>query len=159
MTLRPQLRRPAHDGVAVGPGIEEPLISVAAVDRAVGPRVLHGRSFPEWKGNLFVGSVRRGEVPRTGGLERVVVNDKLEELRRETLLTELHQRIRDVRQGPGRFALRAHGRRRRRPVAHRADDLSNELGCVLAAGHLAEIVLHGQVVRAALSIPAARRTE
>jgi glucose/arabinose dehydrogenase len=39
-------------------------------------------------------------VPRTGGLERVVVNDKLEELRRETLLTELHQRIRDVRQGP-----------------------------------------------------------
>ena len=56
--------------------------------------------FPAWKGNLFVGSVRRGEVPRTGGLERVVVNDKLEELRRETLLTELHQRIRDVRQGP-----------------------------------------------------------
>ena len=31
---------------------------------------------------------------------RVVVNDKLEELRRETLLSELHQRIRDVRQGP-----------------------------------------------------------
>jgi glucose/arabinose dehydrogenase len=31
--------------------------------------------------------------------ERVVLNDKLQELRRETLLTELHQRIRDVRQG------------------------------------------------------------
>jgi hypothetical protein len=30
----------------------------------------------------------------------VVFNDKLEELRRETLLTELHQRVRDVRQGP-----------------------------------------------------------
>jgi aldose sugar dehydrogenase len=29
-----------------------------------------------------------------------VVNDKLEELRRESLLTDLHQRIRDVRQGP-----------------------------------------------------------
>jgi glucose/arabinose dehydrogenase len=29
-----------------------------------------------------------------------VVNERLEELRRETLLTELHQRIRDVRQGP-----------------------------------------------------------
>jgi glucose/arabinose dehydrogenase len=28
-----------------------------------------------------------------------VLNDKLEELRRETLLTDLHQRIRDVRQG------------------------------------------------------------
>ena len=59
-----------------------------------------GDRFPTWKGNLFVGSARRGEVPRTGGLERVVVNDKMEELRRETLLTELHQRIRDVRQGP-----------------------------------------------------------
>jgi glucose/arabinose dehydrogenase len=30
----------------------------------------------------------------------VVITDKMEELRRETLLTELHQRIRDVRQGP-----------------------------------------------------------
>ena len=47
-----------------------------------------------------MGSGRRGEVPRTGGLERVVFNDKLEELRRETLLTELHQHLRDVRQGP-----------------------------------------------------------
>jgi glucose/arabinose dehydrogenase len=28
------------------------------------------------------------------------VTDKLDEIRRETLLTELHQRIRDVRQGP-----------------------------------------------------------
>ena len=35
-----------------------------------------------------------------GGLERVVLNDKLEDIRRETLLTDLHQRIRDVRQGP-----------------------------------------------------------
>jgi glucose/arabinose dehydrogenase len=29
----------------------------------------------------------------------VVLNDKLQELRRETLLTDLHQRVRDVRQG------------------------------------------------------------
>ena len=29
-----------------------------------------------------------------------MLNEKLEELRRETLRTELHQRIRDVRQGP-----------------------------------------------------------
>ena len=59
-----------------------------------------GDKLAAWKGNLFVGSVRRGEVPRTGGLERVVLNDKFGEVRRETLLTELHQRIRDVRQGP-----------------------------------------------------------
>jgi glucose/arabinose dehydrogenase len=49
---------------------------------------------------LFVGSARVGEIPRTGALERVVVNEKLEELRRERLLSDLHQRIRDVRQGP-----------------------------------------------------------
>ena len=29
-----------------------------------------------------------------------MLNDKLEELRRESLLTDLHQRIRDVREGP-----------------------------------------------------------
>jgi glucose/arabinose dehydrogenase len=59
-----------------------------------------GTELPQWSGNLFVGSARRGEIPRTGGLERVVVNENLEELRRESLLTDLHQRIRDVRQGP-----------------------------------------------------------
>jgi glucose/arabinose dehydrogenase len=39
-------------------------------------------------------------VPGTGRLDRVLFNDKMEELRRESLLTELHQRIRDVKQGP-----------------------------------------------------------
>ena len=56
--------------------------------------------YPAWKGNLFITSARRGEIPRTGGLERVVFNARLEELRRETLFTELHQRWRDIRQGP-----------------------------------------------------------
>jgi glucose/arabinose dehydrogenase len=44
--------------------------------------------------------MREGEVPRTGQLQRIVFNDKWEELRREPMLRELHQRIRDVRQGP-----------------------------------------------------------
>ncbi len=60
-----------------------------------------GDKFPAWQGNLFVTSARRGEIPRTGGLERLVFNPKLEELRRETMLTELHQRFRDVRQEAG----------------------------------------------------------
>ena len=59
-----------------------------------------GDKFPSWKGNLIVGSIQRGRIPGTGGLERVVFNDKLWELRRETILTELKQRVRDVRQGP-----------------------------------------------------------
>jgi glucose/arabinose dehydrogenase len=61
--------------------------------------VYTGERFAAWKNNVFVGSVRRGQLPGTGGLERVVLNDKLQELRREALLTDLHQRIRDVRQG------------------------------------------------------------
>ena len=84
----------------VAEGIEQPLIVWLPSIAPSGLSFYTGERFPAWKGNLFIGSSRRGEVPRTGGLERVVLNDKLEELRRETLLTDLHQRIRDVRQGP-----------------------------------------------------------
>ena len=40
------------------------------------------------------------EIPGTGHLQRVVFNQMGEEIRRESMLTELRQRIRDVRQGP-----------------------------------------------------------
>lgn len=62
-----------------------------------------GDKFPNWKNNVFVGALREGEIPQTGHLERIVFNDKWEELRREKLLMELRQRIRDVRQGPDGF--------------------------------------------------------
>jgi glucose/arabinose dehydrogenase len=91
---------PRYSEAPVAEGIEQALIVWLPSIAPTGISFYTGDRFKEWKGNLFVGSVRRGEVPRTGGLERVVLNDKLEELRRETLLTELHQRIRDVRQGP-----------------------------------------------------------
>jgi aldose sugar dehydrogenase len=81
-------------------GIEAPLVVWLPSIAPSGLTFYTGDRFPAWKGNLFVGSSRRGEVPGTGGLERVVFNDQLGELRRETLLTALHQRIRDVRQGP-----------------------------------------------------------
>ena len=54
---------------------------------------------PAWKNNLFVGSMNVGRIAGTGHLERIVFNDKGEQ-RREWLLTDLKQRIRDVRQGP-----------------------------------------------------------
>ena len=57
-------------------------------------------SFPKWKGDVFVGALRTGEIPGTGHLERILFNEKMEELRRESLLVELRQRIREVRQGP-----------------------------------------------------------
>jgi glucose/arabinose dehydrogenase len=65
-----------------------------------------GDDFPAWKGNLFVGSLMVGRIGGTGHLERIVFNARGEEIRREWLLTELKQRIRDVRQGPdGRLYL------------------------------------------------------
>ena len=91
---------PRWSETPLAPGIEQPLMLWIPSIAPTGLMFYTGDRFPSWKGNLFVGSARRGEVPRTGGLERVVVTDKMEELRRETLLTELHQRIRDVRQGP-----------------------------------------------------------
>ncbi len=91
---------PRHSPLPVAEGVEQPLVLWLPSIAPGGILVYDGERFPAWKGNLFVSSARRGEIPRTGGLERVVFNDRLEEIRRETLLTELRQRIRDVRQGP-----------------------------------------------------------
>jgi len=41
-----------------------------------------------------------GEIRGFGHRERVVLNDKFEDIRREMILGDLHQRFRDVRQGP-----------------------------------------------------------
>jgi glucose/arabinose dehydrogenase len=95
----------AYDGarmsaMPVTEGIEQPLVLWVPSIAPTGLTFYTGEKLPEWRGNLFVGSARIGEIPRTGGLERVVFNDKLEELRRERLLSGLHQRIRDVREGP-----------------------------------------------------------
>jgi aldose sugar dehydrogenase len=81
-------------------GIEPALITWQPGITPSGMTFYTGDRFPRWKGNLFVGGLRRGQIPGTGSLERIVFNDKWWELRRESLLTELHLRIRDVRQGP-----------------------------------------------------------
>jgi glucose/arabinose dehydrogenase len=59
-----------------------------------------GDRLAKWTGDVFVGALREGEIPGTGHLERILFNEKMEELRRESLLQPLRQRIRDVRQGP-----------------------------------------------------------
>ena len=80
-------------------GFEQPLVFWVPSIAPSGMMVYTGDQFPNWKGNVFVGGLRHGEIPRTGQLVRIVFNEKQEELRRESLLTELRQRIRDVRQG------------------------------------------------------------
>ena len=91
---------PRVSDVPLGPDTEQPLLLWIPSIAPTGMSFYTGEEIPAWTGNLFVGSARQGEIPRTGGLERVVFNDDLEELRRESLLGDLHQRIRDVRQGP-----------------------------------------------------------
>ena len=46
---------------------------------------------------------RTGRMPATGHLQRVVFNQNMEEIRRESMLRELRQRIREVREGPDGF--------------------------------------------------------
>ena len=81
-------------------GMEQPIVYWVPAIAISGITFYTGDKFPAWKGNLFVGGMRTGEVARTGHVERIVFNDKQEELRRESLLTDFHNRIRDVRQGP-----------------------------------------------------------
>ena len=84
-------------------GMEAPLVYWMPAMAVSGMAVYTGDKFPAWKNNLLIGAMRVGEIPNTGHLERVVFNDKTEEIRRESLLWELRQRIRDVRQGPDGF--------------------------------------------------------
>ncbi len=81
-------------------GVEDPIVIWNPSIATSGLVFYNGYKFPGWKGNAFVGGMQRGEITNTGRIERIVFNSKMQELRRESLLTELHQRIRDVRQGP-----------------------------------------------------------
>jgi glucose/arabinose dehydrogenase len=84
-------------------GMEPPLVYWVPAIAISGMTFYTGDKFPTWKNNVFVGGMRQGEVPRSGHLERIDFNDKWEELHRESMLHELQQRIRDVRQGPDGF--------------------------------------------------------
>jgi glucose/arabinose dehydrogenase len=53
-----------------------------------------GDKFPRWKNNLFVGSLTQQQ------LVRIAFNQPSQAERREGLLIPLHERIRDVQQGP-----------------------------------------------------------
>jgi glucose/arabinose dehydrogenase len=81
-------------------GFDAPIVYWTPSIAVSGMTFYTGDRFPRWKGDVFVGALRTGEIPGTGHIERILFNEKLEELRRESLLTELRQRVRDIRQGP-----------------------------------------------------------
>ena len=86
--------RPTHEGY------EPPVVYWVPSIAVSGIAFYTGNKLPKWKGDVFVGALRTGEIPGTGHLERILFNMKMQELRRESLLVDLRQRIRDVRQGP-----------------------------------------------------------
>lgn len=81
-------------------GVERPIVywmpSIAVSDLLF----YTGDRFPQWKGNAFVGSMRYGEIPNTGHMQRIVFNANGDEVRREMMLVDLRQRIRAVKQAP-----------------------------------------------------------
>jgi glucose/arabinose dehydrogenase len=83
----------------IPPGMVLPTLFWVPSITASGLTFYTGDKLPAWKGNLFVGSMTVGRIGGTGHLQRVVFNERGEQ-RRESLLVDLHQRIRDVRQGP-----------------------------------------------------------
>ena len=76
------------------PGMEEPFLFWVPSIAPSGFIYYTGEKFPGWKGNLFVGGMR-GMV-----FQRIVLNAKGQPIARESMLTDLKQRMRDVRQGP-----------------------------------------------------------
>jgi glucose/arabinose dehydrogenase len=89
-----QAERPGHANFEPPVVFWMPSIAVSGMVFYTGDRLA------KWKGDVFVGALRTGEIPGTGHIERILFNEKMEELRREALLVDLRQRMRDIRQGP-----------------------------------------------------------
>ncbi len=81
-------------------GMEEP-VTIWIPSIAVSGMIFYtGEQFPSWKGNALTGGLIYGRIPGTGVLDRIVMDQNWDEMRRETMLSELRQRIRNIEQGP-----------------------------------------------------------
>jgi glucose/arabinose dehydrogenase len=93
-----------YDGTAVSDdtareGLEPPFMYWVPSIAISGLSFYTGDRFPDWKGDAFVGSLFAGRTRGTGHIERITFNEG-RPIQREAILTDLHQRIRDVRPGP-----------------------------------------------------------
>lgn len=84
---------PVQD-LAFAPGMEQPVLFWSPSIALSGMAFYTGEAFPQWKGNIFVGGLVGQQ------LQMIVMNQRGLPIRRQSLLLELKQRIRDVRQGP-----------------------------------------------------------
>ena len=83
------------------PGMEEPFAFWNPSPALAGITFYSGDRFPTWTGNAFIAAMGRGSLG-TRQLHRIVFNrqGRVQRNGNRTLLAELEQRIRDVRQGP-----------------------------------------------------------
>ncbi|MEE2636477.1 MAG: PQQ-dependent sugar dehydrogenase [Acidobacteriota bacterium] len=83
------------------PGMEEPFMFWNPSPALAGLTIYTGERFPTWKGHIFIGAMG-GSNLGARQLHRVVLSESgLPQSRgNQTLLTQLGQRIRDVKQGP-----------------------------------------------------------
>ncbi|HKH74645.1 MAG TPA: PQQ-dependent sugar dehydrogenase [Vicinamibacterales bacterium] len=91
-----------YDGTRVGegfsaPGIEDPVVFWVPAIAISGLSFYDGDKFPGWKGNALVGAMRNNTGQH---IQRVQFNAKGEPTGREIFLSELKQRIREVKPGP-----------------------------------------------------------
>lgn len=94
-----------YDGTAITeatsrPDLEPPFMYFVPSLATSGITLYTGDRFPQWKGNAFIGSMVEGRTSGTGHVRRVTFNEDGQPIQRDPILAELHQRIRDVRQGP-----------------------------------------------------------
>ena len=82
------------------PGLEEPTVFWVPAIAISGLSFYDGDKFPAWKGNALVGAMRNNTGQH---IQRVQFNAKGEPTGREIVLSELKQRIREVKPGPDGF--------------------------------------------------------
>ena len=85
--------RPVGRAITQAPGMEQPVYYWDPVISPSGMVFYDGALFPEWRGNAFVGGLSSKALVRL-----VLDGDRV--VGEERLLTDLGERIRDVRQGP-----------------------------------------------------------
>ena len=93
-SLRDQISAAADSVVSnIREGFEQPVYYWDPVIAPSGAQFYTGEAFPDWQGNLFVGSLKEKRLVRLT-LEGQFVTGE------EHLLVDRNQRIRDVREGP-----------------------------------------------------------
>ena len=108
---RAHLPRPvAGEGGRSHAGFEPPVVYWMPSISVSGLTFYTGDKLPKWKGDLFVGGLRYGEIPGTGHLDRVLLNDKMRGAAPRVAAARFASAHPRREAGTGWPALRGHGR-------------------------------------------------